>query len=97
MAFMVPAYESGAFWRIEDRHGEARYVPCDDMGMGMAREDAGHGGAVERVEGWFYRLSAPGYADCTEWTGPFATEAEARASLADAYECDPDTGDSIED
>lgn len=41
---------------------------------------------IEVIKGaWMARLSAPGYLDCTEWTGPFETEAEARAYLSDTY------------
>lgn len=32
---------------------------------------------VETVFGWFARLSAPGYMDCTDWIGPYDTEEEA--------------------
>lgn len=34
---------------------------------------------------WFARLSAPGYLDCTEWTGPFDSEDDAMAYLEDMY------------
>lgn len=35
-------------------------------------------------EGWLARMSAPGYMDCTMWTG-HATEQEARQYLEDTY------------
>ena len=35
----------------------------------------------ETVAGYFYRLSASGYLDCTEWSGPFATYEEAEEDL----------------
>lgn len=41
--------------------------------------------SVECVEGWFARLSAPGYTDCTEWSGPFASGEEAYDYLAEMY------------
>ena len=40
---------------------------------------------VSTVFGWFSRLSAPGYMDCTEWSGPFNTEEEAAQSLLSLY------------
>jgi len=43
---------------------------------------------VECVRGWFARLSAPGYLDCTEWCGPFSSEQEASAYLKRMYEDD---------
>lgn len=36
-------------------------------------------------EGWFARLSMPGYMDCTDWSGPFETEAEALEYLNELY------------
>ena len=35
--------------------------------------------------GWYARLSAPGYMDCTEWSGPFASEEEALADLVETF------------
>lgn len=40
--------------------------------------------AVDRVEGWGARLSAPGYMDCTEWS-VFETEQEAIEWLEETY------------
>lgn len=40
---------------------------------------------VETIFGWFARLSAPGYLDATDWTGPYETEEEAIADLQDMY------------
>ena len=41
---------------------------------------------VESVFGFFCRLSAPGYMDCTDWIGPFETEEEAENYLVDNYD-----------
>ncbi len=46
------------------------------------------GHAIEVYTGWYSRLSAPGYLDCTSWDGPYATEKQARAACRDEYECD---------
>jgi hypothetical protein len=35
--------------------------------------------------GWFHRLSAPGYLDCTDWCGPFDTRGEAEEACAEVY------------
>lgn len=40
---------------------------------------------VECVLGWFSRLSAPGYMDCTGWSGPFEDEEDALAHTDDVY------------
>ena len=39
--------------------------------------------------GYYARLSAPGYLDCTDWLGPFGTSDEAYEELAETY------GDSV--
>lgn len=44
----------------------------------------------ENRSGWFCRLSAPGYLDCTDTGGPFETELEAKTYLVEMY------GDDIE-
>jgi hypothetical protein len=33
------------------------------------------------LAGYYCRLSAPGYLDCTDWSGPYATEEEAVANM----------------
>jgi hypothetical protein len=35
--------------------------------------------------GFYSRLSAPGYLDCTNWFGPFQTEVEAVADILSNY------------
>lgn len=37
------------------------------------------------TEGFYSRLSAPGYLDCTDWLGPFKTEKQAKRELCDTY------------
>jgi hypothetical protein len=45
-------------------------------------------------EGWYSRLSANGFMDCTSWEGPFASEEEALKAVMDEFEVnengDPD-------
>lgn len=39
----------------------------------------------EAEAGWYCRLSAPGYLDCTDWCGPFKTEIEALVALYETF------------
>lgn len=71
-------------------------TPLEDGGLveGGYFSERDHGPAAGPDEfGWFCRLSAPGYMDCTEWSGPFDTEDEAREHLAETYDIDPYTGE----
>jgi len=45
--------------------------------------------------GWYSRLSASGYLDCTDWTGPFESGEEAIMYIQDLYEVD-ENGDELE-
>lgn len=45
---------------------------------------------------WFYRLSAPGYMDQTDWTGPYDTEAAAKEACSETFDVDADSGESID-
>ena len=38
--------------------------------------------------GWYSRLSAPGYMDCTEWDGPHANAFRALRSCCETYDVD---------
>ena len=44
-------------------------------------------------DGYYCRLSASGYLDCTDWSGPYATIEEAAQALLDLY---GDEGEAIE-
>jgi hypothetical protein len=46
--------------------------------------------SVEKVTGYFARLSAPGYMDCTEWDGPHETREAALLSVREMYDVDAD-------
>ena len=37
------------------------------------------------LAGYYFRLSAPGYLDCTEWSGPYQTEEEAVAEMLNQF------------
>lgn len=95
-----------AAWIVETTHGsevipdgfvsEARVDLMSDYCEGRV-VDLGDGEADARfVEGWFCRLSAPGYMDCTDWSGPFRTQVDARLYLADTYDIDPYNGEDAD-
>lgn len=39
-------------------------------------------------KGWYARLSASGYMDCTDWMGPYSSEDEAIVELCEFWEVD---------
>lgn len=51
---------------------------------------------VSAESGWCARYSAPGYLDCTEWCGPFATEEEAEEECRAMYGDDEEDADENE-
>lgn len=94
MAHMQPVAEYLVMYHVETNHG-TELVPEDVCGdtirlkqgldsllrfvVGTAITDA------TRREGWYGRLSAPGYLDCTEWDGPYDTADEALCAVKEAY------------
>jgi hypothetical protein len=91
MAFMTPEYTQETFVTVTNKYGESYSCP-------MGYEEIEEGDTVETIEGkWWCHLSASGYMDQTEWDGPFDTEEEAREHITDTFECDPDTGDELEE
>lgn len=92
MAFMVPEYSNEAFVEIENKYGESRIVPAEfaDLEEGESETNAWRG------THWFCRLSAPGYMDCTDWSGPFDTLEEAKQDIEVTYDVNPDTGEEAE-
>lgn len=51
---------------------------------------------IEVQSGWFSRLSADGYMDCTEWSGPYENERIAIEEICDLYDVDMN-GDELID
>lgn len=98
MPHMIPFYDRMTCFRVETTHG-TELVPCDvanldnlaDYLEGRQIEDD-----VETVTGIFCRLSAPGYMDCTDWAGPFATLDDAMEFITDQYGVNPETGEELE-
>lgn len=77
MAHMIPVAE----YLTEEEAREYYFEPCIADG----------GDPGEKPEaGWYGRLSAPGYLDCTDWMGPFKTAEEALYEVCEFYEVDED-------
>lgn len=109
MSFMCPEIWQESYYTVETKHG-TEIVPVDVCGILEETDDEWtdeelqdhfrdyiEGGEVysaELSEGWLYRLSAPGYMDCTD-TGSAATEQEAIEALLDLY-CDGETPEDWE-
>lgn len=109
MAHMRPVADHFAAYHVDTECG-TEIVPADlvgtiDLGTEPTCEEWKglltflegsriHG--VERHEGWYARLSAPGYLDCTSWDGPHASKGEALCAVKDQFEVDDD-GELLED
>jgi len=98
---MVPVAEYFKAYRVETRGVGLEIVPFDVCGdlnhlPGNAALDAlaqyveGLPIGYEPIEGWFARLSAPGFLDCTAWDGPHATADEALAAVRETFDVDAD-------
>lgn len=107
MAFMTPEYEHGFFATFEENYDfvcvPLEYVKdvvpecaIDDI-SGELKEEWKEDCDYQVDEGWFCRLSASGYLDCTEWCGPFDSLEEAREHVVEFWEVDPETGDELEE
>ena len=78
MAFMIPTAEYLS-------EAEAREYVYDAL---MAEDPTNDADPRDYPAGWYARLSAPGYLDCTDWMGPYKTAMKARAAVMDFYEVD---------
>ena len=73
--FMRPEFIAGAGYSVETTHG-TEFIPEDVCGPAHTTEDIADYIAGDtfgqftlvRVSGVFWRLSAPGYMDCTDWS-----------------------------
>lgn len=99
MAFMEPEIFHGHYYEIETTHG-TEYVPVEASGFVNSLDELtdylsgspinSEDGLPEAQEGWIFRLSAPGYMDCTEWCVA-DSEKEAREYLEEMYGNDDDS------
>jgi hypothetical protein len=96
---MKPHYELSTKWTLTKPNGDTELfdeLPCATCAIDDDKEFShGESYTVTCERGWFARLSANGYLDCTEWAGPFDSEEDAHNYIADTYEVDPDTGDPL--
>jgi hypothetical protein len=89
---MVPQYSQDDFIIVTDENGSGCALPAEYYSPSEHSKEA----TIEPVtDKWFYRLSAPGYLDCTEWTGPFDTIGEAKSDLVECYDVHPETGEPL--
>jgi len=90
MGFMVPVAEH---FPAFESYCEETCRDCDAEGVPLSID----GTCAECFEpGWYGRLSAPGYLDVTDWSGPFASGDEALKYVMEQYEVD-ENGDELED
>jgi len=61
----------------------------------LINENREPGDDYKRKPGWYWRLSASGYMDCTEWSGPFETELRATIDMFETYETMDECGDEL--
>jgi hypothetical protein len=105
MAFMTPHIEHMVMYHVETNHG-TELVPEEVCGILADDEhpwpelkqylEGSRTYSVTREEGWYGRLSANGYLDCTEWDGPHATAWDALQRVKEIYDVD-DNGDAEEE
>ena len=88
MSFMQP-HTLHATW-LEYAHADGSF----DLVTEADSSDLDSDRLSSRATGWCARLSAPGYMDCTEWCGPYRTEAEAIKALVDMFDLCPECFDN---
>lgn len=92
MPFMIPEYTDEDFVLMREGLFEDLLVPAS------IEADMIHDGyaVYERYTAKFFcRLTAPGYMDCTDWSGPYDTLAEAREAIENMYDVDATTGEDL--
>ena len=88
MTFMVNAVEYDTFHIGETIEGTAILHP-DVFEIEKEHYQLLQGEQWHKQPGWYGRLSAPGYLDCTDWSGPYQSEQEADDALNGMYDGEP--------
>ncbi len=83
-SFMKHQVEFGAYFIGETTEGTVVLSP-DIFETEKRHYKLLQGERWRKQRGWFGRLSAPGYLDSTDWSGPFDSEKEAQAFLNEMY------------
>lgn len=103
MPFMKPQAEHMHMWHVETTCGTA-LIPAELLSDNFDADEAAQyvEGKIydnqepELKKGWYCRLSASGYMDCTDWNGPYETYEEAIAACCEEHDCD-ENGDPIDE
>ena len=94
MSFMEKQIVQEHFYRITTDYCDEILIPESVCGSNQVPDniesfseycECGVPVEIESVFGYFCRLSAPGYLDCTEWSGEFETEKEASDYLDELF------------
>ena len=101
MAFMSPIAE---YFTKQDLINADTQVVCNECREEKQEFNIAACGEMHMVctdccppeEGWYGRLSAAGYLDCTDWYGPFKSARDALREVRDTYEVDED-GEELPD
>ena len=86
--FMKNAVEYGTFYVGETTEGTV-ILHHDVFEIEREHYQLLRGERWHKQPGWYGRLSAPGYLDCTDWSGPYPSEREASEALNDMYDGNP--------
>lgn len=77
--FMQPEIVKDLFFLLDNGDGEEYWTNCP-----VGDED-GKINSIDEQGGYFARLSASGYLDCTDWSGPFDSQDDAAQHLIDTF------------
>lgn len=86
MYTMKPEIVYSRWTIIDGMHGTKLYPY--EISILDAIQDYGGTDIINEIEvefAWCYRLSMPGYLDCTEWVGPFAWKHQAERECEETY------------
>jgi hypothetical protein len=94
-AFMKPEYWKGTMY---EAGSESNLYPADQFTKEQVAEQEDCDPAdIQTQTGVWARLSAPGYTDATDWSGPFESQVQAQKYIEEQYDVDALTGDDLDD